>query len=252
MMPTKPIQRNRQRPSRAAALCRGAVCVIAGWLLVAAPNHATGQQNAVTIQLPTYSSFSVSTTVLVPDRGGAALGGVSRSAMGASQFGPAPLPAGTRAFGVERQAQNAHVFAQIHDFREMEQALVGDGTQPRNDVGRLTVLRPSGATGAAVNPRQVNSSQRGGSPLAVPSSGDTPGQRSVAEWKQLRAQQAAGQQRQVLEWMQRAAAAAESGKRGAARVYLNMAYRQADSALRPRIAAELERLGAPAAAKLPR
>lgn len=250
MKPLKRIQENRRRSSHAIILCHVVVIVIAGLMVATTPGSAAAQQNAVTIQLPTYSSFSVSTTVLVPDRGSAALGGIGRSAMGASQFGPAPLPAGTRAIGVERQAQNAHVFAQIHDFREMEQALIGDGAG--NDVGRLTVLRPNGLTGAAVHPRPVNIGQRGGKPLAVQASGDVAGQLSVEEWKRLRAQQAADQERQVKEWMQRAAAADESGNRGAARVYLNMAYRQADAELRPQIAAELERLAAPAASKRPR
>src|SRR5690606_6962346 len=117
MKPLKRIQENRRRSSHAIILCHVVVIVIAGLMVATTPGSAAAQQNAVTIQLPTYSSFSVSTTVLVPDRGGAALGGIGRSAMGATQFGPAPLPTGTRAIGVERQAQNAHVFAQIHDFR---------------------------------------------------------------------------------------------------------------------------------------
>lgn len=258
MKPVQPIRRSCLGVGRARVLWRGAACAIAGWCLAVMPADLAAQQNAVTIQLPTYSSFSVSTTVLVPDRGGAALGGVNRSAMGGSQFGPAPLPAGTRAIGVERQAQNAHVFVQVHDFREMEEALVADGAGPHDaaafddrvsDVGRLTVMRPAAAPGATTTRRAANNGQPSGNPWAAPTSGDAAGQLSVEEWQRLRAQQAAGDQREARQWMERAAAAAESGNRAAARVYLNMAYRKADGALRSQIAAEMERLASPTATR---
>ena len=42
----------------------------------------TAAQTATTVQLPTYSFFSVGTTVSVPDRGSVYMGGVNRSAMG--------------------------------------------------------------------------------------------------------------------------------------------------------------------------
>lgn len=256
MKPVQPIRRSCLGVGRARVLWRGAACAIAAWCLAVTPGNLAAQQNAVTIQLPTYSSFSVSTSVLVPDRGGAALGGVNRSAMGGSQFGPAPLPAGTRAMGVERQAQNAHVFVQVHDFQEMEQALVADGAGPQNvaldnhgnDAGRLTVMRHA-VSPKATSARRGQNVQPSGNPLAVPTAGDAAGQLSVEDWQRLRAQQSAEDQREAQQLLERAAAAAESGNRAAARVYLNMAYRKAAGTLRSQIAAEMERLATPTATR---
>jgi len=235
--------------------------VFAVWLLAALAANVAAQQNAVTLQLPTYSSFSVRTTVLVPDRGAAALGGIGRSATGTSQFGPAPLPAGTRTIGAQRQAQNAHIIVQIHDFRAMADTLVGEAVMPQHatgegnrhrSVGHLNVLRPDRIAGASVAADRLHGGLQAVRASAVPTSGDTAGQLSVAEWKQRHAAQAQDDQRLVQEWMLRAMAAAESGNRAAARVYLTMAYRKADATLRTHIAAELERLAAPPAAQPPR
>lgn len=235
--------------------------------LATALDIASAQQNAVTVQLPTFRFFSVSTTVSVPDRGGAALGGIGRSALGASQFGPAPRPAGVRAFGVERQAQNAHAFVQVHDFRDLEHTLIHDAhaangaraAQP--DIGRFTVMRPGAdaardinrVAGANHSTGSNNASNSSGSnSLAVRTDDDTAGQRSVTDWKRLHAQQAAAQQREVLSLIERARSAAASGNRGAARVYLNMAYRKADDDLRSHVAAEVQRLENSAVDRLPR
>src|SRR5262245_34582711 len=71
---------------------------------------------AQTVQLPTFQSFAVSTTVVVPDSGGAYLGGVSRASSGGSQFGPW----GPRAFGGQQQAGGVGVSVQIHDMRTLD------------------------------------------------------------------------------------------------------------------------------------
>ena len=251
--------RTSQRPERAAPL--GAACMVALGLLAAISEKVAAQQNAVTVQLPTYRFFSISTTVSVPDRGGTAMGGIGRSALGANQFGPAPLPAGTRAMGWERQAQNVHVFAQVHDFQAMEQALTG--TEPGapghrhhpGHIGRLTVMR-AGAPGLASEANSSGgahlSAAGGDNPLAVHTAHDAAGQLSVADWKRLRAKEDFAAQRQVTEWIERAAQAAAAGNRGAARVYLTMAYRKASADVRPRIAAELERLDGAAGARASR
>jgi len=51
---------------------------------------ATGQR--VTIQLPTFHQFSLSTTVVVPDRGRLFLGGISHSRQQRSTIGAPLLP----------------------------------------------------------------------------------------------------------------------------------------------------------------
>ncbi len=82
------------------------------------------------VQLPTTHSFSVGTTVSVPDGGAVQLGGVSRSYESSSDFGIpglGGLPVAGRLFrnrgisrGVERSG--AWATATIHDLRAMDEA----------------------------------------------------------------------------------------------------------------------------------
>ena len=85
-------------------------------------------QQGITVQLPTFSFFSVATTVVVPDSGGAYLGGVNRASSGRTRFG---TPFGHRqgAIGADRQASGMQVKAQIHDLAEMDKALLGPMSQ---------------------------------------------------------------------------------------------------------------------------
>src|SRR5687767_659238 len=87
----------------------------AGLLLVDCPAEA---QQGITLQLPTFSFFSVATTVLVPDRGGAYMAGIGRVGSGSSR-----RPGGGQAFGFERHAAGLHASAHIHDLRETDEAL---------------------------------------------------------------------------------------------------------------------------------
>ncbi len=201
------------------------------WLLplaaLAMPSPAMAQQDMVTVQLPTFSMFTVSTTVLVPDRGGAYLGGVGRASAGSNQFGPAPAPAAMGAGGIERQAAGVQVSVWIHDFRALEPTGTPSGA----------ALQLSGAATTAAAAREPQA--------------QSPAIRSVSDWKALRAQQAAEQQQEVLELAEKAAAAAEQGNTAAARIYLQMALRRADDTLRPTIVAELKNLAQPRVAERP-
>lgn len=78
---------------------------------------------AVTVQQPTFESFSVGTTVSVPDRGTIGLGGVGRAAGSRSRFGYAR--------GASASSTSASVF--IHDFEAMDAAVLNaaDGAAPR-------------------------------------------------------------------------------------------------------------------------
>ena len=76
---------------------------------------------AQTIQLPTLSTFSVDTTVVVPDSGGAVVGGMRRASSGINRFNGLPRQ---QAIGVERQAAGMSVTAKIHDPAEADEALL--------------------------------------------------------------------------------------------------------------------------------
>ena len=94
------------------------------------------------MQLPTFSYFSVNTTVTVPDRGSAYLGGVNRAAEGRNEFGTPLLP--FRPFrnvgiGRETSASGMWVTATIHDFDAMDRYLLSAPVQ--STVSRLPTVR---------------------------------------------------------------------------------------------------------------
>lgn len=67
------------------------------------------------VQLPTSSTFSLQTSVMVPDSGSAALGGYRRNAIGSQSSGP-----GSLASGASRTLANATVRATIIDLNELD------------------------------------------------------------------------------------------------------------------------------------
>jgi hypothetical protein len=88
------------------------------------------QLMAQTVQLPSFRFFGVSTTVLVPDRGAAVLGGNSTAYSGSQSRG-LPLLGGAGPLGQSRGiAQGGttgqmSVTAQIHDLEAMDTAVLG-------------------------------------------------------------------------------------------------------------------------------
>jgi hypothetical protein len=87
-----------------------------------------GPPGGTSVQLPTFSFFTISTTVLVPDSGGTFLGGVNSGA-GVGRQNGAPGLAGSRAGGSGVNAGGISVGAQIHDLREMDRQLLAGGRQ---------------------------------------------------------------------------------------------------------------------------
>ncbi|GEM_PF-4798525 len=86
-------------------------------------------QQPVVVQLPSYSVFSVSTTVVVPTGGYTHLGSVSRSAWGASQFGFHPLR--NRAFGQSTSHRGMGVRVWVHDLHQMDRRLLRQAGAPQ-------------------------------------------------------------------------------------------------------------------------
>jgi hypothetical protein len=85
---------------------------------------AVGQQ--ITVQQPVFSRFSVATTVSVPDRGSALLGGISRAGDSRTSFGP--FPSG-QSVGGFREHAGVTAHAWIHDFAEMDRLLLEEGAR---------------------------------------------------------------------------------------------------------------------------
>ena len=87
----------------------------------AAPLGASAQ---VGVQQPVVATTAVSTTVSVPDRGSAFLGGVSSAQSARAQYGP--LRSGT-SLGLSRQATSISTSVVIHDLQAMDEAILNSG-----------------------------------------------------------------------------------------------------------------------------
>ncbi len=118
------------------------LAVLAVWLL---PAGSLVAQQPVVVQLPSYSVFSVNTTVVVPAGGYTHLGSVSRSAWGASSFGFHPLR--NRAFGNSTTYRGVGARVWVHDLRAMDRRLLQQAEASRargpetETAGRRPVFR---------------------------------------------------------------------------------------------------------------
>lgn len=101
----------------------GRVVIGMAVLALAGPAVALAQQNATTVQLPTFSFFSVSTTVLAPDSGAGYAAGMSRAAHIYPTYGhPAMRNHGLANY---RSASGMSIAVQVHDLRWMDEMLLG-------------------------------------------------------------------------------------------------------------------------------
>jgi hypothetical protein len=184
------------------------------------------QAKSQTIQLPEFGFTTVSTTVLVPDRGTALLGGVSRARYGRIQRGT-PLigrlpgigrPFNNVATGSELGVSTIGVTAYIHDFEAMDKALLAQAAAMRNR-GRL-----AGDTGQrrwmGLNP-------------AAP---------SVAEIRRREAAERYLVSDRRQELLDRARQAEEKEKPHVAKIYYRMVWRDATGELKRQMAAKLAQL----------
>jgi type II secretory pathway component HofQ len=209
---------------------------------------ATALAQQTTLQLPTFSYFTTSTTVSVPDCGGVLLGGIGRARSGSSEFGvpilgqmPYAGPLfGSRSIGSERSAMSNWVTVQIHDFEAMDEALLG---QPSS--GRVAGLQPrAGAvagSGHALQPRYPGAGSSW--VLAPTATAAQPPTASVAQSRAQRAVEQATRQDEALNYFQRGQNAEAQGKPGVARIYYQMAARRATGKLKNQVLARLEVIG---------
>ena len=106
-----------------------AIALFAAGSVEAQQQVPVGQLPATTVQLPSFSFFSVRTTVSVPDGGGAYLGGINRGRDSSSRRG-----LGNRAIGSDRNAGGVMVRAQIHDMDELDKAVLADAAGRRGPI----------------------------------------------------------------------------------------------------------------------
>lgn len=215
------------------------------WLPLVLLGLGTGsvcaQRPATTVQLPTLSSFSVGTTVTVPDRGSAYLGGVKRAYCGRNEFGVPMLP--FRPFrnsgiGREVSASGVHVTATIHDFEAMDEFLLSRPTS----FSQSGQARPP--LGVAVTPQSSPSprSSTYGPSWDQPSVAAAARQSAAkaAEARTERFQQRQARAGQAEEFFRRGQKMEAAGKTSLAKIFYEMALQRATGQLQRRVDARLQ------------
>lgn len=98
-------------------------------MLAAAVTMACGHLHAqqIVVQQPEFQMFTAPSTVLVPDGGSAALGGIGSAAGGRTIDGP--LRMGSAGAWL-RGGSSARVYVHVHDFQAMDAALLGHDETP--------------------------------------------------------------------------------------------------------------------------
>ena len=129
-------------------------------LLIAAPAAAWAQVPA-TVQLPTYSFFSVGTSVSVPDRGSAYLGGVNRASTGSSEFGIPLRPFGNRSYGSQRSASSPSTAVDTVQPSSVNMRLTTLLAASSSSTSRMWPGRRGNADGSSSSTRDGSSSTIG-------------------------------------------------------------------------------------------
>lgn len=203
------------------------------WGMSAAVALAQGPA-PTTVQLPTFSFFTVNTTVSVPDGGGAFLGGIHRGFDGSSTrgIGRGPLLA-NRGLSSGRSTSGMSVHATIIDHHEIDEALLAEAAARRCTPATDPVL--------AKAERLLHTLGRSGS-MTVSAAPEEPLVGSVAEIRrqnELAAQDRAAENEANLA---KAQALEKEGKLAVAKIYYGMVSRSASGQLKQQALARLQAL----------
>ncbi|MDZ7617617.1 MAG: hypothetical protein U1E05_11465 [Patescibacteria group bacterium] len=212
---------------------------------------AGAQQPGSAVQLPTFSQFSVGTTVSVPDRGSAYMGGINRSASGRTSYGAPMLPFRpfrNTAIGGSQGGSSMHVSAWVHDFEAMDDYLLNQpprtvqfGTTPRQAVAgsrQPPSLDPAWnvAGGGSVAGATHGAASWQPAAEASPSSGLL----TVDEERQRRQNLADTRATEAHDFFERGQTAEAAGKTNVAKIYYQMAARRATGDLHVAVLAKLQ------------
>jgi hypothetical protein len=106
---------------------------LSGTLVAASSLVLTSTASAQTVQLPTFNSFSVNTTVIAPDAGIVTPGGIRRTGSAWRGYGPV---ASSSARSSATASGGVHASAVIHDFAQFDDQLLTDSDNKVDSVHR--------------------------------------------------------------------------------------------------------------------
>lgn len=197
--------------------------VVASLMLLLTPSLCRAQA----VQLPTFTFFGASTTVLVPDSGTAFVAGVKSDSMGRTDrgipgIGGVPVlgrPVRNSGIGRSTTAGGISITAQIHDFEAMDKALLEKGAAQLAAEG---------------NPRFKE----------IAAGIDRNAPPSVAEIQQRQQRVAAERQTEAAVAFQNGLDALRDGKTTFAKIYFTSAARDSSGDLHDQAVAQLQRIAA--------
>jgi hypothetical protein len=196
---------------------KGSAFLFALALVIVAASPARSQ----VVQLPTFSQFSVSTTVMVPDSGGVMLGGIDSAREGANEFGFGPFR--DRGIGREFHSSRLSATASIIDLHEMDE---------------MTLAKAGSGT-----PVDLATLEKADRVIRGISQTTDRGIMSVSALKRERAEKVRAQQAEVLKFVERGDAMQQQGKFSTAKTFYRMALkRTSDNDLRKDIALKIAQL----------
>jgi hypothetical protein len=198
--------------------------------LLAWTANAAAQNNApTTVQLPTFSFFTVQTTVSVPDSGGAYLGGVSRGYNSSTSRGLpfwsktpwfSPL-GGSRGIASGASAGGMSVHATIIDHEEISTAVLSEGAARRAPPSE-----------AELKADALSRDTGGGNPPAG----------SISAIRAAQAAEDRARDEKAAQLLAKAQEMEAANKPGQAKIYYRMASRHASAGLKRQIAERLAAL----------
>ena len=183
---------------------------------------------AQVVQLPTFSVFSIQTSVMAPDRGAAYLGGARAYSTGRTAFSPAAV-LGNSSFGQAAVAAGLAASATILDQDAMDRAVLA-AAGGQNASPAISPPRPYVADFAT----PANHAARGF---------------SLADAERMRDADVSARQNEAIDYVARARRAEADGKTSVAITYYQMAGRRASGELLAAISQRLAVLKAAVVAR---
>lgn len=174
------------------------------------PSAARAQ--SLTVQQPVVSQFGVGTTVVVPDRGGISLGGVSRGfeSRNSAGFGPGPLFR-SRGIGREYSSSSMSVHTTIHDFDAYDRLLLHQANAQSHTTAASGFKDPLARSAyLSLNGRAASDPQPQGPTINGKASSDRDQVKAQGESK-------------ALDFYQRGLKAEAAGKANVAEIYFRVA-----------------------------
>jgi hypothetical protein len=205
--------------------------------VVAMAQQPLANQPATTVQLPTFSQFSINTTVSVPDRGSISLGGNDSGVDRTISRGPIR----NRSLSSSRAASGVSVSATIIDHAELDRAVLAEAATRRGATSDPAAGKAAALTSAVARGDFPSTAGRSSSGTPPSSTGALPG--SVATIRHEQQAVADLEIEELASYLAKGKQAEAEGKASVARIFYQMVARRDQGPLKQQAMERLAALG---------